>query len=92
MLDEKVASAAVCSLKEPSHGQVQCYSPLRQQYSDFGVFSNGVAYVIKITVAESNPHVGLLTQEAFCFLAPSVLVRDNIGIDNVYGRSSEPIL
>lgn len=69
MLDEKVASAALCMRKEPSHVQVQCYSPLRQQYSDFGEFSNGVYYVIKITVAESNAYMGLLTQEAFRFFS-----------------------
>ena len=40
-----------------------------------GDFKNGISHVMKITIAESNPDVGLLTQQTFSF-SPCILARD----------------
>ena len=62
MLGEKVACAAISPhLFILSYMEVQCYPPLWQLQSDFGDFSNGVFHVMKITKAESNPGIGLIT-------------------------------
>ena len=63
----------VCIL---SYILVQCYLQLWQLHSDFGDFSNEVCHVTKITTAESNPYMGLLTQQTFCFL-PDVFSTEN---------------
>ena len=55
---------------------VRCCQPLRQLHSDFGDFSEGVRHAMKITTADSNPDVGLSTQQMFCF-SPAVVVRAN---------------
>ena len=36
----------------------------------------GVCHVMKITIAESTPDMGLLTQQTFCF-CPNILAPDN---------------
>ena len=36
----------------------------------------GVCHVMKITIAESIPEMGLLMQQTFCF-CPNILARDN---------------
>ena len=56
--------------------QAQCRLPLRQLHSDFGDFNNGVCRVVKIIVAQSNPDVGLLTQQT-CRPSPHALARTN---------------
>ena len=55
-----------------SYIQVQHYPPQWQLQSDFGDFSNEVCHVRKITIAESDPATGLLTQQTFCF-SPDIL-------------------
>ena len=54
--------------------KMQCYPPLWHLHSDFGDFSDGVGHVVKITEAESNPDMGLLTQQTFC-RSPAILAR-----------------
>ena len=46
-----------------THIQVQCYLPLWWLHFDFLDFNNRVCHVMKITIAENNPDVGLFTQE-----------------------------
>ena len=62
MLGEAAACATV-SLHSYilSYIQAQCFLPLRQPHSDFGDYDIGVCYVMKITIANSNPNTGLLT-------------------------------
>ena len=48
---------------------------LRQLHSDFGDYSNGVCRVSRITRAESNPDMGLLTQHFA--LSPDVVAGAN---------------
>ena len=52
------------------------YPPLRQLHSHFRDLKNGVDHFRKITIAESNPDMGLFTQRTFLFIH-IVLVRDN---------------
>ena len=47
--------------------QMQCCLPIRQLYADFKDFNNGACHVTKITTAEINPDMGLLTQTTSCF-------------------------
>lgn len=62
MLGEKIACAAISPhLHILLYVQVQCHPPLWQLHSVMGDFSNEVCYVKKITVAESNPDMGLVT-------------------------------
>ena len=57
--------------------QVRAVLPLQQLHSDFRDFDNRVCCVMKIiTIVESNPDIGLLTQRAFC-CSPNILARDN---------------
>ena len=58
------------------HVQVRCYLLLWLLHSDFGDFMNGVCHVIKVTIAESNPDMGLLAQQTFCF-SSDVLAGDS---------------
>ena len=63
MMGERVACAAVSThLHVQSYTLVRRYQPRRQLHSDFGDFSNGVCYVMKIAKTESNPDMELLTQ------------------------------
>ena len=48
---------------------------------DFWDFKNGVFHVVKITVAENNPDMELLTQQTFGF-SPAVLARDITDANN----------
>ena len=45
-------------------------------HSDFGGFSNGVYYVVKVTVGENTLDPGSLTQQTWCF-GPNTGARDN---------------
>ena len=65
-------SSHLCVLS--SYVQVQHNLPHWQPLSDFEDFSNGVCHVMKIAIAESNPDMGLLTQQTFCF-SPDILAR-----------------
>ena len=61
-MGEKAAFAVVSlHLYILSYIPVQCYPPPRHMHSDFGVFSNGIRYATRITTAERNPEVKLLT-------------------------------
>ena len=70
-LGEKTVDATVSPhLYNRSNIQVQrCYPRFRQRHSDYGDFNNGVGHVVKISIAESNPDSGLLTQPTFGFQA-----------------------
>ena len=68
MLDEKAARAAIYPhLYTLSYIQMQGHLSVGQLYSDFRDFNNGVCQVMKITIAESNPGMGLLNTKTFCF-------------------------
>ena len=55
-LGEKVVCAAVSPLLYTlPYMQVQWYLPLQQPHFNFPDFNNGDFYVMKITIAESNP-------------------------------------
>ena len=56
--------------------QMHYNPPRRQLHSDFGDFNNGVCHVLKITVVESNPDMGLLTKQTVCF-SPDLLATAN---------------
>ena len=50
----------------PVHTVVQCYPPLQQLHSDLlhsdlWDFGSGVCHVMKITIADSNPNMAVLT-------------------------------
>ena len=63
MMGERVACAAVSPhLYVQSYTLVRRYQTRRQLHSDFGDFSNGVRYVMKIAKTKSNPDMELLTQ------------------------------
>ena len=51
---------------------MQGYALLRQIDSDFGHFNDRVCHVMKITTAESDPDIRLLTQHTLC-CSPDVL-------------------
>ena len=75
MFGETIACAAVSPhVYLLSYIQAQCYPPLRQLHSDSGDFNKGVSHVSKITMADSNLHMGLLQQHS-CRFNPDVLAR-----------------
>ena len=51
---------------------MQGYALLRQIDSDFGHFNDRVCHVMKMTTAESDPDIRLLTQHTLC-CSPDVL-------------------
>ena len=55
---------------------MRSYLLLWQLHSDFGDFKNGACHVVNIPIADSNPDIELLTQQAFC-LSPDALARVN---------------
>ena len=64
MLGETVAHAAVSPhLYITSYTRVRRYLPFHQLHSRLGDFSIGVCHVMKITIAEINPDLGLFTQQ-----------------------------
>ena len=61
LLEENIASAAVSQhLYVLSYIQVQCYLRFWQLHSDFRNSRNGLCYVLKITIAKSDPDMELL--------------------------------
>ena len=50
----------------------QRHPSLRQRLSGFGDIGNGVSRGLKISAAESNPDMGLLTQQRFYF-SPDIM-------------------
>ena len=60
MMGEKVAYAPVSPhMYILSYMQVRRYPPLRQLHSDFGDFRTGDCRVMKITMDENNPDMGI---------------------------------
>ena len=78
MSGEEVACAAVSThlWTDCRNTETRCYPPPQQLRSDFGGFHNGVCHVMKITMAQSNRDIGLITQQTLCF-SLDVLVRAN---------------
>ena len=66
LLTDTVVHATVSPpLKILSHIQMQCCSPCEQPNSKYQDFSKGVCHALKITVAERNPNMGILTKTSF---------------------------
>ena len=61
-MGEKVVRATISPhLYTLWHRQVQSYLPLEQLHSQAGDFSNGLCYIMKTAVAESNPEIEPIT-------------------------------
>ena len=60
MLGEKTACAAISP-----HSYLQRYLPLWLLRSDFLDFDHNVCHIMNFTIAERNPDLGLLIQQAF---------------------------
>ena len=83
---KRVACAAIsphsCML---SCIQVHCYLPLGQLHADFRDLNNGVHPVMKITVAESNPDMGLFNTDILLLPRRSGYSQEDFSNDNVSG-------
>ena len=68
-------AAAVLQLRVISFVQVQFYSPCWQLLPDLGDFSNGICQVVKMSITEKSPDLGIDTTNIL--VKSGVLAKDS---------------